>query len=143
MSPRLLAAGATLAPVKERSRVEAECLVYRKSDPKLPEIGARLALTRRALDLTRFQMARLLGTNMPTWGTYEGGPVQVVDQPEPPLAGGAFFVVRRAVCNQSQAAPLMRGLAGSFAEWSPTSSLLDLFGVRPKKYGDGRIGAQP
>ena len=73
MSPRLLAAGATLAPVKERSRVAAERLVYRKSDPKLPEIGARLALTRRALDLTRFQMARLLGTDMPTWGTYEAG----------------------------------------------------------------------
>ena len=73
MSPRLLAAGATLARVKERSRVAADRLVYRKSDPKLPEIGARLALTRRALDLTRFQMARLLGTNMPTWGTYEAG----------------------------------------------------------------------
>ena len=73
MSPRLLAAGATLAPVKERSRVAAERLVYRKSDPKLPEIGARLALTRRALDLTRFQMARLLGTDIPTWGTYEAG----------------------------------------------------------------------
>jgi hypothetical protein len=25
------------------------------------------------LDLTRFQMARLLGTNMATWGTYEAG----------------------------------------------------------------------
>ena len=47
--------------------------MYRKSDPKLPEIGARLALTRRALDLTRFQMARLLGTDLPTWGTYEAG----------------------------------------------------------------------
>ena len=45
----------------------------RKPDPNLPEIGARLALTRRALDLTRFQMARLLGTDMPTWGTYEAG----------------------------------------------------------------------
>ena len=43
-------------------------MVYRKPDPRLPEIGARLALTRRALDLTRFQMARLLG-----WGTYEAG----------------------------------------------------------------------
>ena len=32
-----------------------------------------MALTRRALDLTRFQMARLLGTDMPTWGTYEAG----------------------------------------------------------------------
>jgi transcriptional regulator with XRE-family HTH domain len=47
--------------------------VYRKPDPRLPEIGARLALTRRALDLTRFQMARLLGTDTSTWGTYEAG----------------------------------------------------------------------
>jgi transcriptional regulator with XRE-family HTH domain len=39
----------------------------------LEDIGARLALTRRALILTRFQMARLLGTDMPTWGTYEAG----------------------------------------------------------------------
>jgi hypothetical protein len=30
-----------------------------------------LALTRRALSLTRFQMAQLLGTDMPTWGTYK------------------------------------------------------------------------
>ena len=30
-------------------------------------------LTRRALGLTRFQMAQLLGTDMPTWGTYEAG----------------------------------------------------------------------
>jgi hypothetical protein len=45
--------------------------VYRKPDPSLPEIGARLALTRRALTLTRFQMARLIGTDVPTWGTYE------------------------------------------------------------------------
>jgi hypothetical protein len=48
-------------------------LMYRKPDPTLPEIGAHLALTRRALGLTRFQMARLLGTDMPTWGTYEAG----------------------------------------------------------------------
>jgi transcriptional regulator with XRE-family HTH domain len=47
--------------------------MYTKPDPTLPEIGARLALTRRALGLTRFQMARLLGTDMPTWGTYEAG----------------------------------------------------------------------
>jgi transcriptional regulator with XRE-family HTH domain len=47
--------------------------VYRKPDPRLPEIGARLALTRRALDLTRFQMARLLGTDTSSWGTYEAG----------------------------------------------------------------------
>jgi len=34
------------------------------TDGQLPyEIGARLALTRRALGLTRFQMARLLGTD--------------------------------------------------------------------------------
>ena len=47
--------------------------MYRKSDPALPKIGARLELTRRALDLTRFQMARLLGTDTSTWGTYEAG----------------------------------------------------------------------
>ena len=50
-----------------------ERLVYRKSDPALPKIGARLELTRRALDLTQFQMARLLGTDTSTWGTYEAG----------------------------------------------------------------------
>jgi hypothetical protein len=44
---------------------------YRKPDPALPKLGARLALTRRALTLTRFQMARLLGTD--TWDTYEAG----------------------------------------------------------------------
>src|SRR5204863_9243691 len=48
-------------------------LMYTKPDPTLREIGARLAITRRALGLTRFQMARLLGTDMPTWGTYEAG----------------------------------------------------------------------
>src|SRR4051812_45053207 len=42
-------------------------------DTSLEDIGARLALTLRALILTRFQMARLLGTDMPTWGTYEAG----------------------------------------------------------------------
>ena len=47
--------------------------MYRKPDPALPKIGARLALTRRALDLTGFQMARLLGTDTSTWGTYEAG----------------------------------------------------------------------
>jgi transcriptional regulator with XRE-family HTH domain len=47
--------------------------VYTKPDPTLSEIGARLALTRRALSLTRFQMARLLGTDVPAWGTYEAG----------------------------------------------------------------------
>ena len=36
-----------------------------------------MALTRRALDLTRFQMAQLLGTDMPTWGTYEDGLVRI------------------------------------------------------------------
>jgi transcriptional regulator with XRE-family HTH domain len=46
---------------------------YRKPDPALPKLGARLALTRRALGLTRFQVARLLGTDMSTWGTYEAG----------------------------------------------------------------------
>ena len=34
---------------------------FRKTDPALPKVGARLALTRRALDLTS------------TWGTYEAG----------------------------------------------------------------------
>ena len=48
-------------------------MAFRKQDPALPKIGARLALTRRALDLTRFQMARLLGTDMATWGAYEAG----------------------------------------------------------------------
>jgi transcriptional regulator with XRE-family HTH domain len=42
-------------------------------NPTLAAVGTRLELTRRALDLTRFQMARLLGTNMATWGTYEAG----------------------------------------------------------------------
>jgi hypothetical protein len=56
-------------------------LVYRKPDPTLPEIGARLALARRVLVLTRFQMARLIGTDMPTWGTYEAGLARIpVDQ---------------------------------------------------------------
>jgi hypothetical protein len=78
MSPRLLAPGATLAPVKERSRVAAERLVDRKSDPKLPEMGARLALTRRALDLTDSRWPRLLGSDMPTWGTYEAGTQRIL-----------------------------------------------------------------
>ena len=50
---------------------------YRKSDPALPKLGARLAITRRALDLTRFQMAQLLGTDLPTRGTYEDGLVRI------------------------------------------------------------------
>jgi transcriptional regulator with XRE-family HTH domain len=50
---------------------------YRKPDPALPKLGARLSLTRRALDLTRFQMAQLLGTDMATWGTYEAGVVRI------------------------------------------------------------------
>jgi transcriptional regulator with XRE-family HTH domain len=50
-----------------------ERFVYRKLDPKLPEIGTRLALTRRALEPHPFQMARLLGTDTSTWGTYEAG----------------------------------------------------------------------
>ena len=52
-------------------------MAYRKPDPTLPKIGDRLELTRRALDLTRFQMARLLGTNTSTWGTYEAGPQRI------------------------------------------------------------------
>ena len=40
-----------------------------------------MALTRRALTLTRFQMARLIGTDMPPWGTYEAGLQRIpVDQ---------------------------------------------------------------
>jgi hypothetical protein len=38
-------------------------------------------ITRRALVLTRFQMARLLGADKPTWGTYEAGLQRIpVDQ---------------------------------------------------------------
>jgi transcriptional regulator with XRE-family HTH domain len=48
-------------------------VAYRKPDPALPKVGARLALTRRALDPTQFQMAKLLGADMPTWSTYEAG----------------------------------------------------------------------
>jgi hypothetical protein len=47
--------------------------VYSNPDPRLPAIGARLELTRRALDLTPFQMARLLRTDTWTWETYEAG----------------------------------------------------------------------
>jgi transcriptional regulator with XRE-family HTH domain len=57
----------------DRSRTERDTLADTKPDPTLPHIGTRLALTRRALTLTRFQMARLIGTDMPTWGTYEAG----------------------------------------------------------------------
>ena len=39
----------------------------------LSEIAGRLALTRRVLDLTRFQLARLLGADMPARGAYEAG----------------------------------------------------------------------
>ena len=39
---------------------------YRKPDPALPKLGARLALTRRALDLTRFQMAQKMDVNPTT-----------------------------------------------------------------------------
>jgi transcriptional regulator with XRE-family HTH domain len=48
-------------------------LAYTKPNPALLKIGARLELTRRALDLTRFEMARLLGTDVAMWGTYEAG----------------------------------------------------------------------
>ena len=48
-------------------------MAYTKPDPSLPKIGSRLELTRRALDLNRFQMARLLGTDVAMWGTYEAG----------------------------------------------------------------------
>ena len=49
--------------------------MHTKPDLKtsVEDIGDRLALARRVLVLTRFQMARLLGTDMPTWGTYEVG----------------------------------------------------------------------
>ena len=57
-------------------------MVDAMADPTpFPELGARLALTHRALDLTRFQMARLLGTDTPIWGTYEAGLLRIpVDQ---------------------------------------------------------------
>ncbi len=48
-----------------------------KPDPTLPAIAARLELARRALILIRFQMARMLGTHMETWGTYEAGLVRI------------------------------------------------------------------
>jgi len=65
----------------DRSRTERDTLADTKPDPTLPHIGTRLALTRRALTLTRFQMARLIGTDMPTWGTYEAGLQRIpVDQ---------------------------------------------------------------
>ena len=49
--------------------------------PSFPELGARLALTRWPLDLTRFQMARLLSTDTATWGVYEAGLQRIpVDQ---------------------------------------------------------------
>ena len=59
------------------SNIRQEPPWRRKPDPALPKVGARLALTRRALSLTRFQMAQLLGTDMPTWGTYEAGLVRI------------------------------------------------------------------
>ena len=60
---------------------DANILADTKPDPTLPHISTRLALTRRALTLTRFQMARLIGTDMPTWGTYEAGLQRIpVDQ---------------------------------------------------------------
>src|SRR4051794_35424262 len=55
------------------SEIPQEPMERGMQDTSLEVIGARLALTRRALILTRFQMARLLGTDMPTWGTYEAG----------------------------------------------------------------------
>ena len=48
-------------------------MAYKKPNQPLADIGTRLEITRRALDLTRFQMARLLGTDTSTWGTYEAG----------------------------------------------------------------------
>ena len=52
-----------------RNRRSGECRIQ----TSVQDIGARLALTRRALILTRFQMARLIGIDVPTWGTYEAG----------------------------------------------------------------------
>jgi transcriptional regulator with XRE-family HTH domain len=48
-------------------------MAYRMSNRPLTQIGRRLELTRRALNLTRFQVARLLGTSMATWDAYEAG----------------------------------------------------------------------
>jgi transcriptional regulator with XRE-family HTH domain len=61
---------AKLVSVSENRREPTE---REMQDPKtsLEDIGARLGLTRRALVLTRFQMARLIGIDVPTWGTYE------------------------------------------------------------------------
>src|SRR4051812_12799453 len=67
--PLMKRRAAKLVSVSKRSRH----LAYTKPDPALPEIGVRLALARRALTLTRFQMARLIGTDVRTWGTYEAG----------------------------------------------------------------------
>jgi hypothetical protein len=50
-------------------------VAYTKPDPALPKIGARL-LTRRALDLTRFEMARLLGTDVRCGGLRSRPPAE-------------------------------------------------------------------
>ena len=44
-------------------------MAYRKPDPALPKIGARLA----GATSPNFQMATLVGTETSTWGTYEAG----------------------------------------------------------------------
>jgi DNA-binding transcriptional regulator YiaG len=72
--PPMKRRAAKLVSMSNIRQEPTERLVDTKQDPtSLAEISARLALTRRALSLTRFQMARLLGTDMPTWGTYEAG----------------------------------------------------------------------
>ena len=72
---------AKLVSVSENRREPTE---RGMQDPKtsLEDIGTRLALTRRVLVLTRFQMARLIGIDVPTWGTYEAGLERI-----PPNAG--------------------------------------------------------
>jgi hypothetical protein len=79
--PRMKRGAAKLVSLSNNRQGNGATLVYTKPDPTLSEIGTRLELTRRALILTRFQMARLLGTDMPTWGTYEAGLERIpVDQ---------------------------------------------------------------
>ena len=45
---------------------------YRKPDPALPKVGARLALPTSLIT-----KPQLLGTDMPTWGTYEAGRARI------------------------------------------------------------------
>ena len=55
----------------------APALLYKKPDPTLPAIAALVWNLLGARHPPRFQMARLLGTDMATWGTYEPGRVRI------------------------------------------------------------------